>query len=564
MGTEDWVEKRRRRGRIQATSLAVVALLVIGGWFFWTGSKKAAAEAQSARLEGLLARADMESLQTAAKEATAAYDATPTAPVSLLSVDVRAQLLLYALYTGDDARRGKGKDSLRTGTDRAAQDPSVLLAKAVYEAIAGGPDAAIEILDGGALGNDRADWQAIARAEAMLRKGDLEGAASALQGLGSPVARTWAMRVAWRRGDVEAAETAARAILAQVPEHRYAQVMADLAGARRSPDEATLQRLGALLETGEPLPALGAALVTIELSRLIRRSGDVQRADALLEQFLAADEGSMPLQEEYARVQRFQGLFGAARIRADKALRARPDDPGLLAELAEAAFFDDAAEMIKDRVGQVPAGAEDSDGAVRARAVGALVEGNPFVAADGFRATRHVGMPGEAELWLAEALLRSDDPEGARQEATRAVELLLAASGEGTREVAVARMYEGLAMATQAARSDVPEEREAGIQAGLAIMEAAFVKPNQTPWGAWLFGRFHEISGNPAGAKDAYLLACHNGQDFALACYDLARIYDSLPASGIFSRTQKEARESYLRTSPHGWHAQEVRGALGR
>jgi hypothetical protein len=549
----DWVEKRRRRSRIQAVVAAVVILSLLGFWLFRTGQKKTQREKTMSDLETLVSRADFESLKEAASRATQAYSDDLKAPPELLTIDLRAQMLLYVIYTGDDARKYKGKESLTEAQERAEDSPAILLAEALFEATTGSPEAALQLLDGGAIGDHAPDWQGVVRSEALLRKGDLSGAAAAVAALTSPAARTWTIRVAWRQGDLDTIEAAAKAILTEVPEHQYASVMLELVSARRAADEASLQRLGAMLETGEPLSALNAALVTVETSRLMRRAGKVQQADELLERFLAADEGSRPLQEEYARVQRYRGLFGAARVRADKALRSRADDPGLLAEMAEAAFFNDAGAMIKDRVRQAPSGSEKSEGVIRALALASIIENSAHLAIPDLRATRHIGMPGEAELWLAEALIRKGKPEEARQEAARAVELLLAASGEGTNEVAIARMYEGLAIAMT---GEVDAARE--------IMHAAFVEPNQTPWGAWLFARFHEVAEDLPGAKNAYLLACHNGQDFALACYDLARIYDSLPASALHRRTQKEAREHYLRSSPKGWHADEVKAALGR
>ena len=64
-------------------------------------------------------------------------------------------------------------------------------------------------------------------------------------------------------------------------------------------------------------------------------------------------------------------------------------------------------------------------------------------------------------------------------------------------------------------------------------------------------------------AKDLYLLACHHGQDFALSCYDLSRIYQYLRLDSVERSTQRKARELYLRTAPEGVHAVEVRAALG-
>ncbi len=551
--TDDWVEVRRRRNRVRAIVVAVAVLGGAGFFLFSKGQEKAKSEATMLRLEGLLATGDLEPLKTAAREAGTILSEDFGAPAGIATVDSRAQLLVWMLYTGVDSQRFRSRESLDTAIERGPAEPTTLVTQAFWEAVVGSPDVALDVLSGGGAGAELPDWQAMARGEAMLRKGDLDGAAQALASVTTPVGRLWAIRVAWRRGDLDVADEHARAILAVSPGHASGAIAAQLVAARREGGPEAIERLGALLEGDTPLSARDAAKVTVELSRQYRRNGQLEQADQLLERYLEKDETSLELQREYARVQRFQGLFGAARTRADKALRSRPDEPDLLTELAQSAFFNDAPAMIRDRVRSAPEGAEGSDGVIRALALASLIEGNNALAIDGLRSTRHLGVPGETELWLAEAYLRSGQPEQAREEAARAAELLAPATGEGSREVATARMYEGLAMAMAGE-----------IEPGRELMDRAFVDPNQTPWGAWLFGRFHEQAQDPASAKNAYLLACHNGQDFALSCLDLARIYDALPGSAIRRRTQHEAREHYLRSSPKGWHAAEVREALGR
>lgn len=550
---DDWVEVRRRRNRVKAIVAAVAVVALVGYFLFNMGREKAQAEATQARLERLLASGDLEPLKTAALEAGAILEQDASASASIASVDSRAQLLVWMLYTGVENQRFRARQSLDLALERGPVDPATLAAQALYEAICGNADVAIDVLDGGGIGGELPDWQAMARGEALLRKGDLEGAAAALGSVTTPVGRLWAIRVAWRQGDMETADRQAQAILAAVPGHASGAVAAQLVAARRQGGPEAVERLAALLEGDTPLSARDAALVTVELSRQLRRTGQIEKADQLLERYLEKDETSLELQREYARVQRFQGLFGAARIRADKALRSRPDDPELLAELAQAAFFNDSSAMIRDRVRSAPEGSEQSDGVVRALAIASLVEGNTAIALEGLLATRHIGLPGETELWLAETYLRAGQPEQARQEAARAAELLIPATGEGSREVAMARMYEGLAMAMSGE-----------IEPGRELLDRAFVDPNMTPWGAWVFARFHESAQDQVSAKNAYLLACHNGQDFALSCLDLGRIYDALLGSAVHRRTQQEAREHYLRTSPKGWHASDVRNALGK
>jgi predicted Zn-dependent protease len=98
-------------------------------------------------------------------------------------------------------------------------------------------------------------------------------------------------------------------------------------------------------------------------------------------------------------------------------------------------------------------------------------------------------------------------------------------------------------------------------EAAMECYELALSGQNKTPWTAWLYGRTLHYVGETAEAKDALLLACHNGQDFARACWDLAEIYEELELDAVLRRTQSEAKRHYLRTSPKGWRAEQLRRA---
>jgi hypothetical protein len=147
--------------------------------------------------------------------------------------------------------------------------------------------------------------------------------------------------------------------------------------------------------------------------------------------------------------------------------------------------------------------------------------------------------------------LQADNPEEALREARRARELLGLAYGAPSHATVIADLYVGLSL------QGLGQGR-----AARAAMEGAYVRPYQTPWAAWLYGRFLENEGAARKAKDLYLLACHHGQDFALSCYSLTRIYQYLSLDEVERSTQRKARELYLRTSPSGVHAVEVRAAL--
>ena len=545
-----YIAALQRKSRMRALLAAAVVLAAVGGFFWNQGQESARIDAIVAAGEAAIASADFESLKATTKEAGAELATNSRAPATVFAVDARAQLLIHVLYTGVYAQRQRAEDMLEVAQERDPQHPAVRLTQAMLEACVGNAQRALSSLEGQTFPAVLADQVAVARAEALMRTGDLAGAATALQGVSSAVGQTWAARVAWQAGDLDRVAQATAAAKAVSPNNAAADVLAQLTVARLASPEDAQAQLRVLAGGPAPLSALHAAEVAVELSRVLRRAGKVDQADELLEGAAEADENSVVLRAELSRVKRFQGSFGAARTLADKGLRTRADEPELLAELAQAAYFNDGARMIEDRAGRVPKGSEDSAGVRRANALAALVRGNGAQAIAGLEATRQLGVPGETDLWLAEAWLRADNPQNALTAARRAKELLGASMGASSREVAVAQMYEALALAS----SGAAEEAE-------PLLAAAWTEQNQTPWTAWVYGRYHRVVGNQADARTALLLACHRGQDFALSCLDAAGVYEE--ASGARSRaTLMELRRHYLRTAPKGWHADEVRAVL--
>jgi hypothetical protein len=547
-----YLAAQRRKSRARALLLALLVLGGAAGFFWKQGQEAARVDGVVARGEAAIASADFGSLKDASREAGQELSTNSRAPATVLAVDARAELLIHVLYTGVRSQRQRAEEMLGIAEERDAQHPAVRLTRAMFEASVGDPQRALSGLQGQDVPAVLADQAAAAKAEALVRSGDLPGALTALEGVTTGIGHTWAARVAWRAGDLERAGTEAVAALAVSPKNEAAGILAELVRARRAEPEQAEAALRQLASGPAPLSALHAADVAVELSRVLRRAGKVDQADELLESSAEADENSPVLRAELSRVKRFQGSFGAAATLADKGLRTQGDDPELLAEFAAAVYFNDGAEAIEDRARRVPAGSEDSAGVRRANAMAALVRGSGGQAVAGLEATRQLGVPGETDLWLAEAWMRSGEPGNALAAARRAEELLTESMGPTSREVAVARMYEALALAA----SGTPEE------AG-PLLELAWTEQNQNPWTAWVYGRYHLAVENRADARTALLLACHRGQDFALSCLDAADVYES--ASGGRSRaTLKELRRHYLRTAPKGWHASEVRAALDR
>lgn len=546
--TDSYLAARRRKSRLQAVLGAVVVLGLISGVFWKQGQEKARVDGLLARGEAGLASGDFDDLKAAMRSANLELSQDDRADATVLALDARAELFIHVLYTGVYSQRQRAQEMLEIALERDPSHPAVRLTQALVAACVGNPQEALSTLQSSAFPPVLSDQVAVARAEALMRTGDLEGALAAIERPSTPLGYTWAARIAWQAGDLSRVGAAASA----APDSTAARILGKLAAARKAaPDEAEAQ-LRALAAGGEPLSALHAAEVAVELSRVLRRADKVDQADELLATAHEEDESSVVLRTELARVKRFQGSFGAARTLADKGLRTNTDDPELLAELAQAAFFNDGAATIEDRAKRVPRGSEGTAGVRRANALAALVRGNSAQAIAGLEATRQLGTPGETDLWLAEAWLRADNPNKALAAARRARELLTASMGASSREVAVAQMYEGLSLAASGAR-----EEAAPVLAG------AWTEQNQTPWTAWVYGRYHLSVDDRANARTALLLACHKGQDFARSCLDAAVVYEGA-AGGRSQATLKELRRHYLRTAPKGWNADAIRAALDR
>ncbi len=550
---DDYVLQKQQQLRTRIAAALILAVLGGGGWFFSRFSAQKAADELRLSAESKLLRGDFQSLNAAAKEVLEAIAEDERAPAEFLVLDAQAELLLYSLYTDQHSQLAHARELIDTAETRDPGAARTKLGKALAEAIAGSPDEALAMAADGFEGLEPA-WARLVSAEAEHRKGRFVEAARALDGCNAPLCMAWGARSAWLAGDVDRAADGAARLETAAPGHEVARAVGGLAAARKTADAESESALGALLEQGEPLPSPLAALVSVDLARLLSRTSGPKRAEEFLTAALTADEASPILAAEFARMRRFQGSFGAAKIRADKALRSRSAEPTLLGEMAASSFFNDDSAFIRDRVSRVPKGAEESDGVKRALAFADLVDGVAGNALPAFLSTRHLAAPGETDLWLAWTHLKLRDFEASAKAAAAAREQFVAAMGEGTPEVASAALIEAQAL--------IRGEIVGGAETAQELLDSHYSDAGITPWTAWLYGQVHEARDNPRGAKDAYLLACHNGQDFALSCYDLARIYDVLSMDALARRTQKEARRHYLRTAPKGRHAGEVRAAL--
>jgi hypothetical protein len=553
-GVRDYLDTRRRGGRGKAIAAAAALLLVLGGFFFRMGRDQARLDAEVARLEALLAKADPASLKEVMGASAAALQEREKPEPRLLGLHARAVIVTQVLHTGEWRLRESARQLVEDGKAAGPESPAAVLAEAAFQAAFGSPERALLLLDGAGGTDAPALWQAVIRAEAGLRGGQPDGGAAALRGQSEPLARTWAVRVAWATGDSATLGEHAAALLQSDPQSDAGRAFTGILAARARPGEEALKALQSLFASQPPLSSENSSPVAVEMARVLRRGADGERrADEMLGTTLAAADAPAALFAEVARTSRMRGLFADAQSQVARGLAQRPDEPRMLAELAMAAFFRDDARRIEAALETLPPHAVDSDGARRGRGLVALSRGENGAALGLLASSRHLGIPGEGDLWLAEAQMRLGDIEKARAHAQRAEGLLAAAAGEGSREWALARSYSAWA---QAAAGDK--------EGGRAAAEAVWAPGLQSFWAAWVQGRLMEAAGDPEAAKNRYLAACRNGQEFGLACAELARVYDVLGLDEARAKTQRQAWDYYLKVSPQGTHAGEARAALAQ
>lgn len=546
---DPYVVAQRKASRTRALGAAAVIVLAALGGFFWMGQKQAAIDGLIAQTEALSLTGAYDGLRGASKLASSAAGSDDLAPAVYFIQGLKADLALWALYSGSQSLSAKAQQMLEAAEVRGPDEPVTQFGRAFFEALRGEPSKGLSLLDGGTTGPET-PWHSVARAEALLRSGDLPGARAALGACDAGLCRSWSARMSMDVGDWEAAKAAGDSLVIMSPGHELGRTAQVLSTARGLGPAARLERLQGYMEETD-LPSLLLARVVVDLSRELRRAEGPKRADELLERALESTPDATLLAREVARTKRFQGYFGAAWNRADKALRSKPDDSGLLTELSAAMYFNDAAELLEGRLGPARKRGTAGDGVRRAEAILALIRGQNDQAIEALKATSHLGEPGDTDLYLAEAFLKAQRYDDAVTAARKAHAALSTTFGLTSREAAIARMYEGVAVG-MGGDADGAQE----------ILEAAYGKDVRTVWGAWLYGRYHESTENYRDAKDAFLLACHNGQDFAKSCLALADVYDRLAMDALMRRTQVKARKSYLRQSPKGWQAERVQADL--
>jgi len=550
---DEFLAARRRRTRLQRR-LAVVAVLavivaVLGSR--WASTRQAQTEAE--RIEVLLLRAEPASVAEAITATSVLVASDRGRSAAFLGLELRANLLYYGLYSGSSRLKRKAADRREDSRLRAPEGVDHALSDAVWHALVGVPTEALKILNSGAAGDAHPAWQRLARAEAALRTGEAVKAESLLASGAEPLSLAWRLRSAWAGGDLEGSERLSAQLLEAQPAHLMAEVVATLAASRADSAEGeSAALLAPLLESAQSMPNRLTAWVVVEHARVtMRGAADEEsrsRAAELLDSARQADDPAAELVLEAAWLRLVNGRFGAARTLADKGLREQPDESSLLALYSAACLLNDSSEQISTLLRDLPVDSSLSAGPIQARALAALVRGEAADAVAGLRKTVHLGVPGQSRLFLVDALIQAGELEEARQQAGVARATLAAVYGAHSREAALGAAYEGLALAALGDHD-----------AASTSYEMVLSGHNKTPWTAWLYGRTLQYAGEAAAAKDAFLLACHNGQDFARACWDLAEIYGVLEMDAVQRRTQSEAKRHYLRTSPKGWRADQLR-----
>jgi len=543
--------QRGPNGKLLATGVAALFLVLIGFLFSHIASERASEEEFFRVQEAALQSGEYAAMSSAVQALGERLEGDDRAPAALLALDARAELVFALLFSGSTAQRAQ---ALRLLARAQALDPTQLevrLTEALAEASIADPERAITLLEDGSLQARYPLWARLIRAEADLRRG-MEPKPDELVAIQpGGLLGVWGLRIAWAQGNADLVGSLAARVLADAPGNVFAETLILLASSRAEDHSGALERLRGLFDSAAALPPALGSLVAVDLARLMRKQGESEAAQLMLLDLADQIPDSDLLQVELARAERFQSHFGAAFDRADKALRDNPAAPRLLTEMSAALFFRDSAEKISSRLRLVPESQKKTDGVRRASAMMSLLQGNYVDAVEALSATRHLGMPGDTEIWLAEALLGAGRPDEALIEAKRAREEFVRLEGPRSHPATIAALYEGLALQA------LGQSRSAK-----KLMESTYVRPFQTPWAAWLYGRYLEEKGKNRAAKDLFLLACHHGQDFALSCYHLSQIYQSLRLDEVERSTQRKACELYLRNAPKGVHAEQARKTL--
>ena len=408
-----------RRGtgsnRILATGVAALLLTALGLVFNHLGQQATEAELVLLRAERGLLTGDYQPMRDAVETLGERLADDERAPASLRALDARAELVVSLLYTGSQRQRERARLLLEDAKVEEPLAPTVLITEALVEATIGDPSIAATILDSDELKARYPEWARVATAASSLRRGERVDAAALAAESASGLGKVWAVRTAWQQGDAEAIELLCKQVASDKPNNTYVDLIAALAASRLDSDQAGLERLKGLIGGGHEIPAVLAGYLVIDLTRAMRREGEVDAAAELLQSAVDQDSESLLLQAERAREARFRAHFGVAFDIADKGLRVDAADSGLLAELAGALFFRDSSEKLETRLRPIPDALQDTDGVVRARALGQLLAGQHQQALTALEATRHVGQPGDTELWIAEAHLRLGQPNDQRE-----------------------------------------------------------------------------------------------------------------------------------------------------
>ncbi len=531
MDPDDFLDLQRRRRRTTAIVLATLAVATAGFFFAREGHRRRAHDELLGQVEALLLRADPASLAEVSTRLAKVAD--PDAGV--LSLGARSQLVRYRYVTGRRSELQQAQKLLAVATPEDAAAPPMLLARAYEAALSGRLVEAAGLADGLRTTVPANPtwwvWMALIDAEISARRGE-----PALIEDAAPLAQLAAGTLAWEEGrwpEAAAAWTAAGSA------GQGAKEVATLASL---PDEEARQGLGPLLEGGALAPVL-LARAAVAFGRVEERLSGPLRAVELLTAASQADPGSPVIAAELSRLHGRMGQFTLARATAVAALQDHRGDEDILAAWAEATWALDDPEALRRQLTELGRADEPGWGVVTARGLAALLSGEAVSA--------RFPPGGRGAHWRCQSALEAGDAASALllcEEALRLEKDRVA--GVGTLLVLGSRLRLIHAQA-------LAGRREAAGALGEVVREKA-----RSPWTSWLRGRAEVALGRPKEARAPLLDGCFRGQDFALGCLELGRVYQRMELDAAGKSTQREAWQRYLRITPKGAHLGEARAVL--
>jgi len=251
---------------------------------------------------------------------------------------------------------------------------------------------------------------------------------------------------------------------------------------------------------------------------------------------------------EFGHELRVRGDLTDARAQLSRIVRNQPYSGDCLGELGIIAYLQDRPSFLTEHLESFPEGSRRGAAYTLAAGLRSLAGGDAEMAVQLLGRTPEDLWGGEARLLLGEAQLAAGHPDAAVESFEAAQRLLKRYRGEPDPLVSSARIARERAREATGARADyraVERALEAHYRYPLVLYQAA---------------QLAEARGELRRASSLYRKAFERGQDFSLALLGFVR---TSRADSSASRLREVAADAYLRISPDGPNAEQMREVAG-